>query len=56
MCDGVAEAVCDGVADGVDEAAEPMVMEYRKERGADFWDDFEILYKRAKEIGIQHNT
>lgn len=32
------------------EAAEPMIIEYRKERGMDFWDDFGKLYKMAKKI------
>jgi len=37
------------------EAAEPMIMEYRKGRGEDFWDAFEMLYERAKKIEIAHN-
>lgn len=32
------------------EAAKPMIMEYRKNRGEDFWDDFERLYEKAKKI------
>jgi hypothetical protein len=32
------------------EAAEPMITEYRKERGEDLWDAFELLYKQAKAI------
>lgn len=27
-----------------------MITEYRNERGKDLWNDFEELYKRAKEI------
>lgn len=38
------------------EAAKPMIMEYRKDRGKDFWGDFEWLYERAKEIKIPHGT
>jgi len=30
------------------EVAEPMVKEYRRDRGDDFWDDFERIYKMAK--------
>ncbi len=29
------------------EAAKPMIMEHRKERGKDFWDNFEELYNEA---------
>ena len=32
------------------EAAKPMIEEYRKKRGKDFWDDFEKLYKEAMKI------
>jgi len=32
------------------EAAQPMVEEYRKTRGRTFWNDFEELYKKAKEL------
>ena len=32
------------------EAAKPMIMEYRKKRGADFWVGFEKLYHEAKKI------
>ena len=38
------------------EAAEPMVNAYRKDRGNDFWGDFEWLYKKAKEIKITHGA
>lgn len=30
------------------EAAEPMIKEYQKKRGSDFWSDFEWLYNKAK--------
>jgi hypothetical protein len=29
-------------------AAEPMIMQYRKKRGKDFWHDFETLYEIAR--------
>ena len=32
------------------EAAKPMILEYRKERGEDFWDDFERIYEKANKI------
>ncbi|HEC92311.1 MAG TPA: hypothetical protein ENI51_04860 [Candidatus Atribacteria bacterium] len=32
------------------EAAKPMIDEYRKERGKDFWDGFEALYEEAKKL------
>jgi len=32
------------------EAADPMIIEYRRERGEDFWNGFENLYKMAKEL------
>ncbi len=35
-------------------AAQPMIKEYRKERGEDFWEDFEELYKGAKKIKERH--
>ncbi len=38
------------------EVAKPMIIEYRKERGKDYWDDFEWLYERAKGIKIPHGT
>ena len=38
------------------EAAEPMVIEYRKSRGKDYWDDFEKLYRMAKKIETAYNT
>jgi len=38
------------------EAASPMIMEYRKKRGKDFWDDFEKLYEMAKKIEAARNT
>lgn len=38
------------------EAAKPMVIEYRKRRGEDFWRDFETLYKMAKRNRTQKST
>ncbi len=38
------------------EAAEPMIIEYRKSRGKDYWDDFEKLYRTAKKIETAYNT
>ncbi len=32
------------------EAAKPMIELYRQERGEDFWDGFELLYREAKKI------
>jgi hypothetical protein len=32
------------------EHAQPMITTYRKDRGSDFWNDFQWLYDRAKEI------
>jgi hypothetical protein len=32
------------------EHARPMITDYRKTRGNDFWDDFEWLYQEAKKI------
>ena len=32
------------------EAAEPMIRKYQDERGKDFWEGFEKLYKKAKNI------
>ena len=37
------------------EAAKPMIEEYRKKRGKDFWDDFEKLYKEAMKIETAYN-
>lgn len=31
------------------EHAQPMITAFRKDRGSDFWDDFQWLYGRAKE-------
>ena len=38
------------------EAAKPMIIEYRKDRGEDFWDDFEKLYEMAIKIEMEYNT
>lgn len=38
------------------EAAKPMIIEYRKIRGKDYWDDFENLYRMAKKIKTAYNT
>ena len=34
------------------EHAQPMIAAYRKQRGKDFWDDFEGLYNKAKLISV----
>jgi len=38
------------------EVAKPMIIEYRKTRGKDYWDDFENLYRMAKKIKTVYNT
>jgi hypothetical protein len=37
------------------EAAQPMIEEYRRKRGEDFWGNFENLYKMAKEYEKDQN-
>jgi len=36
------------------EAAKPMIIEYRRNRGEDFWNDFGSLYEMALKIGTVH--
>jgi len=31
--------------------AQPMISAYRRERGQDYWDDFDWLYEEAKKLG-----
>jgi len=38
------------------EAAKPMIDEYRRTRGKDYWDDFEKLYEMAKKVETAYNT
>ncbi len=38
------------------EAAEPMIKGYQKERGKDFWHNFEKLYEEAKKIKIAESA
>jgi hypothetical protein len=34
----------------------PLIDEYRKKRGPNFWDDYERLSKEAKKYAVKHDT